>query len=160
MHQVIVLTENIRVSLIVADARMVTTVALCRTHDVVLPLPRTHGRVTHRIAQRLRTAGSSISQVVLAITLVEPRTFLIVLHLPGSLLAPWSSEVNLSTLLLDRTHHAILLIEHKDITTGRDHILIEFDAIDMRVTPIHISLSVVIDKYRGVDIIPMFRLPY
>ena len=88
MHQVIVLAKHIRVSLIVANARMVTTVALCGTHDIVLPLPRTHGRVAHGIAQCLWAASRGISQIVFTITLIEPRTFLIVLHLPGSLLAP------------------------------------------------------------------------
>ena len=160
VHQVIVLTKHIRVSLIVANARMVTTVALCGTHDIVLPLPRTHGRVAHGIAQCLRTASRGISQIVFTITLIEPRTFLVVLHLPGSLFAPWSTEVDLSTLFLDRTHHAILLVEHKDIAAGRDHVLIELDTIDMRVAPVHISLSVVINKHRGVDIIPVLRLPH
>ena len=124
VHQVVILAEDIAVTLEVADARMVATVALCRFHDVVLPFPWTCWGVTHGIAQRLRTTGSGIAEVVMTIALVEPRTFLIVLHGPTGLLSPRCTEVDLRTFLLDGTHHAILGIQHEDIALGRNHVLI------------------------------------
>ena len=78
VHQVVVLTEDIGMPLVVADAGMVAAVAIGRTHDVALRLPWALGRVAHGIAQCLWTAGGGIGQIVMAITLVEPRAFLIV----------------------------------------------------------------------------------
>ena len=70
MHQIVVLSEDIRVTFVVADAGMVTAVALCGLHDVTLPLPRTCGRVAHGIAQSLGTAGGGVAEVVLTIAFV------------------------------------------------------------------------------------------
>ena len=78
VHQVVVLTEDIGMSLVVADAGVVATVTVGRTHDVALRLPWSLGRVAHGIAQCLWTTGGGIGQIVMAITLVEPRAFLIV----------------------------------------------------------------------------------
>ena len=139
---------------------MVTTVTLRRTHNVVFPHPRTCGRVAHCITQSLRTAGSGISQIVMTVTLIEPRSLLIVLQSPISFLRPGYAKVCFGSLFLDRAHHTILRINHKDIALCRNHILIELDAIDMWVTPVHISLPIIIDEDWGVDIIPMFLLPH
>ena len=159
VHQVVVLTEHIGMAFIIGDARMVTTVALGRTHDVVLPYPRTRRTVAHGVAQRLRTAGGGITQIVMPVALIDPRSFLIVLHRPVGLLLIRHPEVDLGSFVLDRAHHTVFGIEYADIATGGDHILVELDVIDMRVTPVHIRLSVVVDEYRRVDIVPMLFLP-
>ena len=159
VHQVVVLTEHIGMALIIGDARMVTAVALGRTHDVVLPYPRTRRTVAHGVAQSLRTAGGGIAQIVVPVALIDPRTFLIVLHRPVGLLLIRHPEVDLGTFGLHRAHHTVFGIEHTDIAAGGDHILVELDVIDMRVTPVHIRLSVVVDEYRRVDIVPMLLLP-
>ena len=84
VHQVVVLSEDIRMALEVADARMVTTVAEGGAHDVVLPLPGTCGGVAHGIAQCLRAASAGISQIImtpvsrLLSPFIKPRTLLIV----------------------------------------------------------------------------------
>ena len=96
----------------------------------------------------------------MSVALVEPRTFLVVLNCPIGFLLPRNTEVNLATLFFHRTHHTILLIEHIDVTTGGDHVLVEFHTICMRITPEHPSLSVVVDEHRWVDIIPVLLLPY
>ena len=67
MHQVVILPENIRMSLEITDTRVVAPVALGGTHDVTFPLPRTCRRVAHSISQRLRTTGRSKGQIVFAL---------------------------------------------------------------------------------------------
>ena len=81
VHQVVVLTKYIRVTLEVADARVVTTIAKGGAHDVVLPFPRTCRRVAHGITQSLRTTGRGIGYIVVAIALIEPRSLLIMLDM-------------------------------------------------------------------------------
>ena len=139
---------------------MVTTVTLCWTHDVTHFLPRTQRIVAHGIAERLRTASGSERHVVMSVALVEPRTLLVVLNCPIGFLLPRNTEVDLATLFLHRTHHTILLIEHIDVATGGDHVFVEFHTISMRIAPEHPSLSVVVNKHRWVDIIPVLLLPY
>ena len=160
MHQVVVLTEHIGMSFVVGDTGMITTVAFRRTHDVVLPLPRTRRTVAHGVAQGLRTAGRGITEVIMTVALIDPRTFLIVLHGPVGSLRFGHPKIDLGTLFLDGTHHTILRIEHTDVTTGRNHILIELDVIDMRIAPVHIGLTIVINEHRRIDVIPMLFLPY
>ena len=160
VHQVVVLSEDIAMTLEVADTRMVTTVALSRTHDVTLLYPRTCRRVAHGIAQSFRTAGTGKAQVVVTIALVEPRSFLIVLNSPIGFLAPRGTKINLSTILLDGAHNTVLGIKHMDVATGRDHILVKLDVIDIGIAPVHVSLTIIVDKHRGIDVLPVFALPH
>ena len=81
VHQVVVLSEDVGMSLEVTDAGMVATIAQGGAHDVVLPLPGTGGRVAHGIAKCLGTAGGGVGHIVMSIALVEPGTFLIVLDM-------------------------------------------------------------------------------
>ena len=81
VHQVVVLAEDIRVTFVVHDAGMVATVALGGLHDVTFRLPRTSGRVAHGVAEGLWTAGGGIGEVIMAMALIEPRAFLIVLNM-------------------------------------------------------------------------------
>ena len=79
VHQIIVLTEHIAMTLIVAYAGMVASVSQGGTHDVVLPFPRASRRVTHGVSQSLRAAGGGIAQIIVIVSLVEPRSLLIML---------------------------------------------------------------------------------
>ena len=81
MHEVVVLAEDIRVALEVADAWVIATVAECGAHDVVLPLPGSCRRVAHGIAEGLWTAGAGEGAVVVSIALIKPRAFLVVLDM-------------------------------------------------------------------------------
>ena len=96
----------------------------------------------------------------MAASLIEPWAFLIVLNSPIGFLAPGGTKINLSTVLLDGTHNAVLGIKHMDVAAGRYHILIELDVIDVWIAPIHIGLPVVVDKHRGVDVFPVLFLPH
>ena len=81
------------------------------------------------------------------------------LHGPTGFLAPGSAEVNLCTFLLDRTHDAVLRIKHIDVATGRNHILVELDVIDIGIAPVHVGLTVIVNEHRGIDVLPMLLLP-
>ena len=82
------------------------------------------------------------------------------LHCPGGLLAERHPEVDLCALLLHRTHHTVLGLEHIDVAFGGYHILVQLDTIGLGVAPEHIGLSVVVDPDGGVDVVPVLLLPY
>ena len=46
-----------------------------------------------------------------------------------------------------------------DVATGGNHILVEFDAIEIGIAPIHIGLTVIINKHGRVDVVPVLFLP-
>ena len=133
MHQVVVLSEDIRMSFVVDDTRMISPVALRRAHDIALALPRSGGRVAHGIAQRLGTTGRGIAQIIMAIALVEPRSFLVMFY------------------MIRKTHDAVF---------QGNHVVIQSRIVRIRVAPVHIRLSVVIGKHAGVDVIPVGLIPY
>ena len=80
VHQVVVLSEDVGVTFIIHDTGVVTTVALGGLHDISFRHPRTCGGVAHGIAESLWTTGGGIGEVIMAMALIEPRTFLIVLN--------------------------------------------------------------------------------
>ena len=132
MHQIVVLPEDIRVALEVADARMVASIAQRGAHDVVLPLPGPCGRIAHRIAQSLRATGGGKGAIVMSIALIEPRAFLIMLDV-GQLC---------------------------HLTLQRDHIIVEFGVEGMWISPIQVSLSVGVGIDRRIDVEPVALVPY
>ena len=131
-QQVIVLSEDIALTLIVNDARMVAARTVGRSHNVAFHLPRPGGVFSHGVADTFRAASGSVSQIILAITFVEPRTFLIVLQLA----------------------HA-----HDGAAIG-NHVFVQRHIIQVRVTPVHIGLSVIVNPDSRVNVFPMFLLPY
>ena len=132
VHQVVALSEDIGMSLEVADAGVVTTVTERGAHDVVLPLPWACGTVAHGIAEGLRTAGGGIGTVVMAVALIEPRTFLIVLDMR----------------------------QFRHLTFERDHILAKRGIERVGITPIEPRLSVIVGIDGGVDVEPVALVPH
>ena len=131
-QQVVILSEHVRLSLVVDNAGMVTTRTVGRTHDVSLHVPRTGRRIAHGITDAFGAASGSKGQVIMVVALVKPWPFLISLQ----------------------------LADFYDVARGRNHVFVELHIIKIGVAPIHISLSVVVDIYRGVDVVPMLLLPY
>ena len=130
-EDVVVLTKAIGFALVINNTGVIATSTRRMIHDVTLILPRTCRTVAHGITNTFGTAGGSKSQVIMSVALVEPGAFLIVLYL--------------------RKFHNVARI--------RNHILVELYIIRIRISPVHISLTVIIDKYTRVDIVPMFLLP-
>jgi len=111
---------------------MVTTITRSVIHDVSLVFPRTCRTLAHSITDTFGATGRGKSHVVVVTTLIAPRTFLII----GD---------------TGKLH---------DVATGRNHVLVQFHIIGIGISPVHISLSVIINEYGGVNVFPMFALPY
>ena len=126
-EDVIIQAEAIALALIVDDARMIATSTRRMVHDMSLIFPRSERILAHRITDALRTAGRSISQIIIAIALPEPRTFLIILN-------------------LREVHDGIRI---------RNHVLVQFHCLQLRVAPIHVSLVIIINPYGRVDVEPV-----
>ena len=131
-EQVVVLAEYIALSLVVDDAGMVAAVTVGRSHDVSLYFPWTQWAVAHGIAYALGAAGGSEGQVILAVALVEPGSFLV----------------------------GFQLAELHDFARIGYHVLVQLHAIQVGVAPIHIGLSVIVNEYGGVNVFPVLLLPY
>ncbi len=110
---------------------MVATALICRCHDITFGSPRSHRTVTHCVSDTFRTASRGESQIVMTASLIKPWTFLIMLR-SGQLV---------------------------DFSRIRNHIMIQFHIVGIRIAPIHICLTVVININRGVYIIPSTVLP-
>ena len=126
-EDVIIQAEAIALALIVDDARMIATSTRRMVHDMSLIFPRSERILAHRITDALRTAGRSKCQIIIAIALPEPRTFLIILN-------------------LREVHDGISI---------RYHILIQLYCLQFWISPIHVSLIIIIYPYSGVDVKPI-----
>src|ERR1035441_4702506 len=73
--------EDVGTSFVVDDSRVVSRGSYVGLHNHALVLPGTGRAVAHGVSNALRAAVRCISHVILAIALVEPRAFLIVLGL-------------------------------------------------------------------------------
>ena len=111
---------------------MITTVTLGRLHNIAFPFPRTSRTVAHSITQSLRTTCRCESQIIMAITLIEPRSLLIV------------GDVR----------------QFCYTTCQRCHIFAQLCPESMRITPIHICLTIIIGINRGIYIKPVILIPY
>ena len=131
-EQVVVLPEHVALALVINDARMVAACAVGGTHDVALHFPRAGGVFGHGVADALGAACGSVGQVILAVALVEPRAFLIVLQLA----------------------HA------HDSAAIRNHVFVQRHVVQVRVAPVHVSLAVVVNPHRRVNVFPMLLLPH
>lgn len=131
-EQVIVQAEDITLSFEINDSRMVSTGTWSMVHYVALIFPWTFRTVTHCIANTFRAACRSKCQIIVAIALVEPWSFLIVFDM-------WMGN---------------------DFAACGNHVLVEFDVIKYRITPVHICLTVIVNPNSWVNVVPMFLLPY
>src|SRR5574344_318702 len=90
-------------------------------------------------------SACGIEQHILAVTLGNPRTFGIAILV----------FLAFHTLIhLRCTESFFGLLHHGHFTLERHHVFIEFCDIYLRITPIEISLSVIVNQYRWVDIVP------
>ena len=133
VQEVVALPEDVALALEVHNAGMVAAVAVRGLHDVATALPWTLRRVGHSITQTFGTAGGSISEIPMALALIEPRSFLIVVD---------------------------VVVEFHDVAFGRYHIATEADIVGVGIAPIHPRLAFLVDEDRRVNIIPMFLLPH
>ena len=124
--QGVIETENIGVSLVINDARVVSGGSLVPVHDHSLILPGTGGIGAQAIPDAFRTAGGGIRQIVNSVAFIKPRTFLIV---------PWLRW----------------LFDH--IARKGNHVLVQFHIIDIRVAPIQIGLAVIVNEYGGINVL-------
>ena len=131
-QQVIIQSEHIGFSLIVDYTGMVAASALSVVHNVALVFPRPCGAVTHRIAYTLGAACRRKRKIVVSVSLIEPGTLLIIFDM--------------------RQFH--------DVARIGNHILVQLHIVEVGVAPIHVSLSVVIDEYGRIYIVPMLFLPH
>ena len=136
-EDVVVQAEAIPLALEFDDARMIAACTGRMVHNMSLMLPRSCGRLAHGVANSLGTAGRGECQIVPLLTTgiparPEPRSFLIVFY-----------GVHLHNL-----------------ARSGNHVFVELYAIGMRIAPIHIRLSVIVNPYGGVDVIPVLGTPY
>ena len=132
VHQVVVLAEDVGVAFEVGNARMVAAVAVRGAHDVARRCPGSCWRGAHGVAQSLGTAGAGEAEIVFAAAIVEPRPFLVVLDV-------WQLD---------------------DAVLHRNHVVVQSGVVAVGVSPVHIRLSVVVGEDCGVDVVPVFALPY
>ena len=94
--------------------------------------PRTQRAVAHSIADAFGTACGGKRKIIAAVALIEPRAFLIVFN--------------------RRQLHYFAGIGN--------HVLVEPDSVEIGVAPVHVRLSVIVDKHGRINIIPVFLLPH
>ena len=94
----------------------------------------------------LRHSSCGIEQHILAVALCDPWSFGIAVLVFLSLHA---------LVHLRCTKPFLGLLHHCHLTLERHHVFVEFGYIYIRITPIEISLSVIVDKHCRVDIVPL-----
>ena len=102
-------------------------------HYVASCLPRPGGAVAHGVADALGAACRGEGHVVFPLPLVHPRPFLVVF-------GP--------------------LVELDNVSRVRNHVFVQFHVVDVGVSPVHVSLPVVVNHHRGVYVVPVLTLPY
>src|SRR5574344_1441295 len=87
---------------------------------------------------------------------IEPHILAVALRRPWSLGIAVLVFLALYALVHLRCSKSFLgLLHHCHLTLERHHVFIEFGYIYIRITPIEISLSVVVDKHCRVDSVPL-----
>ncbi len=114
-------------------------------HYLAHILPRPFGRVTHRIGYMFGHTSGRIEQIIFAATLIEPRPLGIHVFVFGILVTEFDRRGS------EALHR---LLDFSDLALKRNHIPVELHIINFRITPVEISLSVIVDKDRRVDIVP------
>ena len=98
---------------------------------MTLILPRPRNLITHGIADTFRTACRCKSEIILRLSFINPRAFLIIRNMR----------------------------ELMDFTRSGNHILIKLYVIGMGIAPVHVCLAVIINPYGRVYVVPMLFLP-
>ena len=97
--------------------------------------------VAHTIGNALRNTTGSVHHIILVLLALDPLLalldHLLALHDPRAL----GITLHLGVAL----HFAIEF----------NHVLLELDAIELRVAPIEVGLSIVVNHDRGVDVVPL-----
>ena len=112
---------------------MIASGSLCWFHDISFCSPWTGSFITHRITNPLRTTSRGESHIIMPVTLIYPRSLLIMLR---------------------------LISQFYNFSRIGNHILIQLHIVNIRIPPIHISLSVIVNKYGRINVVPMFLLPH
>ena len=97
-------------------------------------LPWTNRTFAHSIAYPFRTTGTGVSHIVVSVAFISPGSFLVMV------------------LIYFTLFFAYQWIFH-DISGNGNHIFIEFRIPKIRISPIHIGLSVVVNKNSRIDIL-------
>ena len=132
VHQVVVQAEDVRLALVVDDTRVIAACTPRAVHDVSHRTPWSRRLVAHRITDAFRAAGRGKGQVPVLTMLIQPGALLIVFD---------------------------VVVEFVYLALQRNHILVEQCPIGVRVAPVQIGLSVVVNPNRRVDVVPVFLLP-
>lgn len=141
------MVEKIWLTLELCHAAMVgERTGVAKRHDLSHIFPRTCRAVAHGISDMLGHPTGGIQKIILAVSLVEPRSLRIVI-LIFLILLPQLWRGGTETL------HGLL--HYVDITRIRHHVVIQLHIEYLRITPIEISLSVVIDINSRIDICPI-----
>ena len=111
---------------------MISSTPLCWTHNISFCTPWSGSFVAHGIANPFRATSWSESHVIMPVPFIHPRTFLVMFR---------------------------FIFHLYNFPRIWNHILIQFHIINIRIAPIHIRLSVIINKYGRVNVIPMLLLP-
>ena len=132
VHQVVVQAEDVRLALVVDDTRVIAACTPGAVHNVSHRTPRSRRLVAHRITDAFGAAGRGKGQVPVLAVLIQPGAFLIVVD---------------------------MVVEFVYLALQRNHILVEQCPIGVRVAPVQIGLSVVVNPNCRVDVVPVFLLP-
>ena len=110
-------------------------------HQHTTVLPRACRAFAHGITEVLRYGASRPQQIIQILALVQPRPFFIERRTLGHVALTFAKRL---------LHHR----DTDDVTTVGNHVFVQFHIITKRISPIEISLPVVIHKDRGVDVSP------
>ena len=150
--------EEIRLALEVGHTAMVSKgTRIFQWHDFAHILPWSERLLAHGISDMLRHSTCSIKHIIVLATLHEPRSLCVaILIFSGriTLLHVRRTESLLSHH--DSAHFTLFINSCLSIytTLEADHIFIQFGIVKMRITPIEISLTILIHPDGRVDIVP------
>ena len=111
--------------MIINNSWMIARRAAIGFHEITFKHPWSSRRITHSIANPLRTASRSISHIILFTSFINPRAFLKV-HITSI----FFSEIRI----------------FRNFSLQANHILIKFSIPHIWISPIQISLPVIINK--------------
>ena len=150
--------EEIRLALEVGHTAMIgkgTRILLW--HDFAHILPWSERLLAHGISNVLRHSTCCIDHIIVLATLHEPRSLCVAIFIFSgriTLLHVRRTESLLSHH--DSAHFTLFINGSLSIYTSleADHIFIQFGIVKMWITPIEISLTILIHPNRWIDIIP------
>ena len=153
------MVEEIRFALEVGHTAMVSKgTRIFQWHDFAHILPWSERLLAHGISDMLRHSTCSIKHIIVLATLHEPRSLCVAIFIFSgriTLLHIRRTESLLSHH--DSAHFTLFINSCLSIYTPleADHIFIQFGIVKMRITPIEISLTILIHPDSRVDIVPI-----